>query len=71
MGLQVSIENIDNPRKEKEEHYYKPAHSGLMGLGLKPHLMTDDVLGAMFEQSARYRDHVAVQRILPRVRWHR
>ena len=69
MGLQVGIENIANPRKEKEEHYYKPAHSGLMGLGLNPHPMTDDVLGAMLEQIARYRDRVAVQRILPRVRW--
>ena len=69
MGLQVSIDNIANPRKEKEEHYYKPTHSGLMDLGLKPHPMTDDVLGAMLEQIARYRDHVVVERILPRVRW--
>ena len=69
MGLQVRIENIANPRKEKEEHYYKPAHSGLMDLGLKPHLMTDDVLGAMFDRIARYRDRVVVERILPRVRW--
>jgi UDP-sulfoquinovose synthase len=69
MGLQVRIENIANPRKEKEEHYYKPAHSGLMDLGLKPHPMTDDVLGAMLDQIARYRDRVVVERILPRVRW--
>jgi UDP-sulfoquinovose synthase len=68
-GLLVRIENIANPRKEKEEHYYNPAYSGLMDLGLKPHPMTDDVLGAMMDQIARYRDRVVVGRILPRVRW--
>ena len=69
MGLQVRIESITNPRKEKEEHYYKPARSGLMDLGLNPHPMTDDVLGAMLEQIARYRNRIVVERILPRVRW--
>ena len=29
IGIEVKVENIPNPRKEKEEHYYNPAHSGL------------------------------------------
>jgi UDP-sulfoquinovose synthase len=41
----------------------------LAELGLKPHLMTDDVVAAMLEQVLQYRDHIVADRILPRVRW--
>jgi UDP-sulfoquinovose synthase len=69
LGLSVAIDHIENPRKEAEEHYYNPAHSGLLDLGLKPHYMTDDVIASMLERILRYRDQIAVERILPRVRW--
>jgi UDP-sulfoquinovose synthase len=59
----------DNPREEMEEHYYNPAHHGLLELGLEPHFMTDDVVAAMIEAILPYRDRIAVDRILPRVRW--
>ena len=41
MGLDVKINKIENPRKEMEEHYYNPQHSGLLDLGLKPHFLND------------------------------
>jgi UDP-sulfoquinovose synthase len=69
LGLRVEVHNIDNPRKEKEEHYYNPAHHGLTELGLKPHAMTDDIVAGMLEQVLRYRNRIVVERILPRVRW--
>jgi UDP-sulfoquinovose synthase len=69
MGLRVDVQNLDNPRKEMEEHYYNPAHHGLAELGLKPYLMTDDVVAVMLEQVLRHRNHIVVERILPRVRW--
>jgi UDP-sulfoquinovose synthase len=69
MGLSVEIKSIPNPRKEKEEHYYNPSHSGLIELGLKPHYMTDDVLGAMLERIMENRNRIAADRIMPRVRW--
>jgi len=69
LGLDVAVKSIDNPRKELEEHYYNPAHSGLIELGLKPHFMTDDVLAAMIEQVQLHREHIVPDRILPRVRW--
>lgn len=69
LGLRVDIQHLENPRKELEEHYYKPAHSGLLELGLKPHLMTDDVLAAMITRIQRYQKQIRVDRILPRVRW--
>ncbi len=69
MGLKVTIEAIDNPRKEHEDHYYNPAHSGLLELGLEPHFMTDEVLAAMLEEIVRYRDRIDEKKILPRVKW--
>ena len=69
IGLDVAIKNIDNPRKEKEEHYYNPMHSGLADLGLKPNLMTDDVLSEMLHIVMRYKDRIDTRKILPRVAW--
>ncbi len=50
MNLNVKIKKIPNPRKEKEEHYYNPVHSGLNSLGLKANLLNDDVLAGIIEQ---------------------
>jgi UDP-sulfoquinovose synthase len=69
MGLRVEVQNLDNPRKEMEEHYYNPAHHGLTDLGLAPHLMTDEVVAGMLEQVLPHRNRIVVERILPRVRW--
>jgi UDP-sulfoquinovose synthase len=69
LDLNVQIKAIDNPRKEAEDHYYNPAHSGLLELGLKPHFMTDDVVAAMLEQISRYKDQIDTRKIMPRVRW--
>ncbi len=69
MGLNVQIQAIANPRKEKEEHYYNPVHSGLLDLGFEPHFLTDEVLAAMLSQVNRFRDRIETSRILPRVSW--
>lgn len=69
LGLNVAIESIPNPRKEMEEHYYNPAHSGLVDLGLEPNFMTDAVLGAMLERIIENRDRISIERIMPRVSW--
>ncbi len=69
LGLNVQVQSIDNPRKELEDHYYNPAHSGLMELGLKPHYMTDDVVAKMLEQVIKYKDQIDPRKIMPRVRW--
>lgn len=69
MGLRVVAQSIENPRKELEDHYYNPKHSGLLELGLKPHFMTDDVLSAMLEKVLEHRTGIVERRIMPRVRW--
>ncbi|MGB3681006.1 MAG: NAD-dependent epimerase/dehydratase family protein [Rubrobacteraceae bacterium] len=69
MGLGVEVKSIENPRKEAEEHYYNPKHSGLLELGLEPHYMTDEVIGEMLERVIRYKDRIDGRKILPRVKW--
>jgi UDP-sulfoquinovose synthase len=69
LGLHVTIRSLPNPRKESEEHYYKPAHDGLTKLGLKPHYLSDDRLAEMIEFVLRHRDRIDTRKILPRVSW--
>lgn len=69
LGLGVTVKSIDNPRKEPEEHYYNPAHSGLTDLGLEPHFLTDERLAEIIEQVRRYSERINPEQILPRVRW--
>ena len=40
---------VENSRKEAEDHYYNPAHTGLLDLGLKPRFLTDEVLSKIIE----------------------
>lgn len=69
MGLNVEINNIENPRKEMEEHYYNAKHHALIDMGLEPHYMTDDVLAAMVEKILKYREQIETRKIMPRVSW--
>lgn len=68
-GLNVEVKNIDNPRKEREEHYYNPAHSGLTDLGLVPNHLTDDVVADMLETVKRYSNRIDTRKVMPRVNW--
>ncbi len=68
-GLNVEIKAIPNPRKELEDHYYNPQHSGLLDLGLKPNFMTDEVIADMLDRIIEHKDRIQIDRIMPRVRW--
>ena len=69
VGLKVEIRSIPNPRKEKEEHYYNPAHSGLTDLGLKPTLMDDGVLCDLLEKVLLHKNSININLVAPRVSW--
>ncbi len=71
MGLKVQIKAIDNPRKEKEEHYYSVKHHGLLELGLQPHFMTDDIIAKMLEKVIRCKRNIDIRKIMPRVVWNK
>ena len=69
MGLDVVINNIENPRKEKEEHYYNPARTGFTELGLKPTLLSNSILVSFMKKIADHQESIEVEQIMPRVRW--
>jgi UDP-sulfoquinovose synthase len=69
LGYHVEIKNIENPRKESEEHYYNPTYTGLIELGLKPHYLTDEVLHGMFAVVERYKDRINKDAIFKGVKW--
>jgi UDP-sulfoquinovose synthase len=69
LGLDVAIDHRPNPRKELEEHYYNPAHTGLLELGLKPHPLTDEMLSETMRWITSHRDKIVASRIVRNVKW--
>ncbi len=68
-GHNVKVKNIENPRVEKEEHYYNPTYSGLKEMGLEAHLLTDDVLNSMFAVVEEHRENIQEHKIFRGVKW--
>ena len=68
-GLNVQIKSIENPRKEAEDHYYNPAHTGLLELGLEPNYLSEEVLGKMIETVLRHKDSINRYAIFRGVKW--
>jgi UDP-sulfoquinovose synthase len=69
MGLNVVVERISDPRIEEEEHYYNAAHTGLMELGLRPHLLTDEVVAHLLTTIQRHKDRILLDPIAPKTLW--
>ena len=58
-----------DPRVEKEEHYYRAAHTKLLDLGLVPHLLTASVVRSLLAVCEQYKSRVDPAAILPTVEW--
>jgi UDP-sulfoquinovose synthase len=69
VGIDVRVDHLDNPRVEKEEHYYKATHTKLLDLGLEPHLLSETLIESMFATIERYKARVIFDHILPVTRW--
>ncbi|GAA1564795.1 NAD-dependent epimerase/dehydratase family protein [Kribbella sancticallisti] len=65
----VQVDHLENPRVEQPEHYYNVKHTGLVGLGLQPHLLSDTLIESMFDIVAANKDRVNLGALLPTVRW--
>jgi UDP-sulfoquinovose synthase len=65
----VQVDHVDNPRVELEEHYYNPAHTKLLSLGLHPTLLSETLIESMLTAIQRYRDRVMVDVIAPVTQW--
>jgi len=69
LGIDVQVKNIENPRKELEEHYYNPTHTALLDLGLEPHYLDDEMLGRMIEKVREHEGRIDPNRIFRGVKW--
>ena len=67
----VQIEHLDNPRTEAAEHYYNVKHTGLVELGLQPHLLSNTLIESMFGIVEVNKHRVDVAKLYPTVRWSR
>jgi len=71
MGLKVTVHHLDNPRIEKEEHYFNAKNTKLLDLGLQPHYLSDSLLDSLLNFAIRYKHRVDHTQILPKVTWKR
>ena len=71
MGLNVEIQNLENPRVELESHYFNPKNTNLLDLGLQPHYLSDSLLDSLLNFATKYKDRVDNKQILPKVSWRR
>jgi UDP-sulfoquinovose synthase len=71
LNIKSEIRHLENPRKEMEEHYFKPDHQKLLDLGYKPtHDMEAEVEVAL-RDLMKYSDRIRARResLLPDIRW--
>jgi UDP-sulfoquinovose synthase len=71
INLDVAIRNYDNPRAEKDEHYYNPDRQHLIDLGYQP---THDVAAEvriMLADLLPHRDRIMQKKdvLIPDIRW--
>lgn len=71
LGLSVEIRPTENPRVEKEEHYYNPDHEHLLRLGYKPTRDMEAEIEVVLRDLLRYRDRIIArkQALVPDIRW--
>jgi UDP-sulfoquinovose synthase len=66
---EATIEHVENPRVELEDHYYNAKHTALVDLGLKPTLLSTTLIDHLFEVVERHKERVDLTAIMPTVRW--
>ena len=67
----ATIDHVAPPRVEKQEHYYRAAHTKLLDLGLVPHLLEASTIRSMLAVVDRHRERVDLDAIAPTVDWRR
>ncbi len=71
LGLKVDINHLENPRIEREEHYFNAKNTNLLNLGLQPHYLSDSLLDSLMNFAVKYKHRVDHKEILPKVTWRR
>jgi UDP-sulfoquinovose synthase len=69
LGYSVEIQHYENPRVEKEEHYYNAIHTKLLDLGLEPTLLGEELVESVIHAIERHKSRVIETAIDPQTRW--
>jgi len=71
LSLSVQVKHYDNPRIEREEHYYNPIREGLDALGYKPTMDVKSELRIMLNDLLQYKARIANKAdiLVPDIRW--
>ena len=68
-GYEVEVQNLENPRKEAEEHYYNPTCQGLINIGVEPHYLTEEVMEGMFRVVEQFKGNIRKDVIFKGIKW--
>jgi UDP-sulfoquinovose synthase len=71
LDLEPKLARLENPRVEKEAHYYNAANTRLMDLGLKPHLLNEETVERLLLTAMENQDHIHPETFAPQVNWRR
>jgi UDP-sulfoquinovose synthase len=69
LGYEATIDHVENPRVEKEEHYYNAVNTNLLDLGLQPNHLGEELVESMLGIIERYKGNAIEGSIDPRTRW--
>ena len=69
IDIDVKIKKIKNPRIESEKHYYNAKNKKMKKLGLKPALLTDEIIIEIAMFIKKYIKNIDKKIILPKSAW--
>ena len=69
IGIDCTIQHIENPRTESENHYFNPKHDKLAQLGYKPNWDIEDEIAGIIKAIMPYKDRINKDVILPKTKW--
>ena len=72
LGMEAKIQNVENPRTEKAEHYYKVDNENLKKLGFKPTRTLEETAEIMLKDLSKHKDRILEksEAILPKTKWY-
>ena len=71
LDLEPKLAHLQNPRVEREAHYYNAANMRLMDLGLKPHLPIEETVERLLLTAMENRDRIHPETFVSQVNWRR
>ena len=68
-GIKANKQNLNNPRIEKEKHYYNPKYQALKKLGFSPTLFDEKIIYEMITEVSKYKLKINQDVFFKGVKW--